>query len=580
MRSIFSFAIVLTFALGSIANGPNSVNEFNEKVTITLALKQDPVAVSLIDTLWNEIADPYSENYRKFMTADQIGEIMRLSVDDENTLFSWMNSKQVTEYMYNGDSIVITENQDVMEELLGVKLIYCIFLKRYIRTTDTYQLPENVTNIVEFIIGIDHYTNGCSFELLDQGRGRIGSYVTKKGVPDSAFAGREVFQRVFNVPNVTASDTVSVGAIEFMDSTGYDGESVIYSQEMNGISVPQNVTKRGESYFTDTETQLDLDMLTYSGAPVYYWGTPLWMYTFSVGFLNSNQSKPDIISMSWGWAESQQCSVVQCNGIDSRTYVDRTNTEFAKMGLNGTTIVVSSGDAGAPSRVDPTCTGSVNDPDFPASSPYVTTVGAVYLEMNQDRHGSDYRNRSDYWTPLCQQYGCATGSTPRNTNYNETGWTSGGGFSNFTSSPVWQQQQVNEYINSGVYLPPNDRWNKTGRGYPDVTAIGHACPVFDAFGFSSSTDFKPSGIDGTSCSSPMFAAMLAMLPGPIGPITPTLYAMYRDNSSIFLDPTVGSNHGTSAMSCPETYGYEATKGWDPVYGLGLMNVQAAIDWFG
>ena len=46
-------------------------------------------------------------------------------------------------------------------------------------------------------------------------------------------------------------------------------------------------------------------------------------------------------------------------------------------------------------------------------------------------------------------------------------------------------------------------FNKNGRAYPDVSVVGHYCPVV------SGDSIQP--VDGTSCSSPIFASLLAIL---------------------------------------------------------------------
>lgn len=81
-------------------------------------------------------------------------------------------------------------------------------------------------------------------------------------------------------------------------------------------------------------------------------------------------TKPDVISMSWGWPEPQQCQITSCNGnietkldnksnrhvfvffvligMTSKQYVERVNTEFNKITATGVTLFASSGDQGAP----------------------------------------------------------------------------------------------------------------------------------------------------------------------------------------------------------------------------------------
>ena len=69
--------------------------------------------------------------------------------------------------------------------------------------------------------------------------------------------------------------------------------------------------------------------------------------------------------------------------------------------------------------------------------------------------------------------------------------------------------------------------------YPDVTAIGHYCPVIDGGGLDA--------VDGTSCSSPLFATIVTLLnqhqiangKSKLGFINPVLYMMYYENVSAF-----------------------------------------------
>merc|ERR1711881_599009 len=113
-----------------------------------------------------------------------------------------------------------------------------------------------------------------------------------------------------------------------------------------------------------------------------------WMYTFAHNFFN-HKTVPDAVSISWGWAEDQQCaagidqSECQTLGIDSQQYVQRVNTEFMKIGLRGVSLFVASGDSGANGRSDGMCTDKKLHASFPGASPYVTAVGATMLDKPQ-----------------------------------------------------------------------------------------------------------------------------------------------------------------------------------------------------
>ena len=66
-----------------------------------------------------------------------------------------------------------------------------------------------------------------------------------------------------------------------------------------------------------------------------------------------------------------------------------------KLGTTGITIVVSSGDDGAPGNLG-SCDGTKPfDPPYPAASPYVTTVGATMMKKD----AFDEANEED---PICK----------------------------------------------------------------------------------------------------------------------------------------------------------------------------------
>lgn len=109
----------------------------------------------------------------------------------------------------------------------------------------------------------------------------------------------------------------------------------------------------------------------------------------------------------------------------------------------------------------------------------------------------------------------------------------------------------------------------SGRGYPDVSAVGDNIVVF--------TMGAPTLIGGTSASCPVWAALLTRINDErlkagkptVGYVNPTLYK----NPQAMHDITVGSNPGCN------TNGFTASAGWDPVTGLGTPNYPALLKVF-
>jgi tripeptidyl-peptidase-1 len=253
-------------------------------------------------------------------------------------------------------------------------------------------------------------------------------------------------------------------------------------------------------------------------------------------------------------------------GIDSQKYVERTNVEFMKIGLRGVSIVVASGDSGANGRTDPDCTDSVLHPDFPASSPYVTSVGATQI-VNPVFFAKKEAE------PICAEFSCAKSGVEVAVSFEVSNFASGGGFSAYSATPQYQLDAVQSYLNnSNVVLPTASMFNDKGRGYPDVSALGNNFLCYDE------GDVQPVG--GTSASAPTWAGVLSQLNShliangapSIGFANPLLYRMSQEAPKTFQDVVKGDNKCTEQGCQDSCQGFEATGGWDPVTGLGTPNV--------
>ena len=142
---------------------------------------------------------------------------------------------------------------------------------------------------------------------------------------------------------------------------------------------------------------------------------------------------------------------------------------------------------------------------------------------------------------------------------------SSGGFSNYFAMPSYQESAVQSYLSSpSISSLDSKMYNASGRGFPDVAAIGT--------GIEFILNGNSMTADGTSGSTPIFASVVALVndaliaagKSPLGFLNPFLYA----NPHAFNDITSGSNPGCN------TSGFEAGKGWDPVTGLGTPNFAA------
>lgn len=134
----------------------------------------------------------------------------------------------------------------------------------------------------------------------------------------------------------------------------------------------------------------------------------------------------------------------------------------------------------------------------------------------------------------------AVGATQLNGSREVAAKLSSGGFTDYFKTPAYQSAAVSSYINrlGSKYA---GRYNTSGRGIPDVSALGMNYRI-EARG-------KTTSDDGTSCSAPVFASVIALLndqliaagKSPLGFLNPFLYS--SKGSAAFNDITSGKYAG-------------------------------------
>jgi subtilase family serine protease len=243
-----------------------------------------------------------------------------------------------------------------------------------------------------------------------------------------------------------------------------------------------------------------------------------------------------IISQSWGASE------VTLKDAAGKHEIQKWDAFFQKATTQqGMTFFSSSGDNGATDYIDlqatklsPSATTS-----FPADEPWVTSVGGTTAIRN--------------------------GATVEEKVWNSEGGGSGGGFSDFFTTPSFQST-----LPSSVQSQLQNR-----RGVPDVA--GAADPL-TGLAFYQDGAWVLTG--GTSASAPLWAALIAianqMAGHSLGFINPALYklALTGHYAQDFHDITNGNNNVNYKGVTVE--GYPAVQGWDPATGLGTPNAEKLL----
>ncbi|TBU54464.1 subtilisin-like protein [Dichomitus squalens] len=358
----------------------------------------------------------------------------------------------------------------------------------------------------------------------------------------------------------TAPILISIdGGVDQTDDTGFDfnGESDLDLQYAFGLTNPQPILllQTGDlvegASFDNWLDAVDASFCTFEGGddPTQdgIYPDPLpggFNGPASCGIL----TPPFVTSTSYGQDEASVTAA----------YAQRQCTEYAKLGMLGTTVLYSSGDDGVAGgggvcldgNGQPARRGGVQfNPDFPVTCPFVTGVGATQINP-----GSTVNDPEG----ACEQV-----------------IFSGGGFSNFFEMPDYQATAVTSFLTN--HPPPftGEQFNNSGvaRGFPDLSANG----LVHVLRCSVAGEFEL--VFGTSCSSPVVGSMITLIndariaagKGPVGFINPAIYT--DEFQAAFNDITTGGNQGCG------TPGFTATEGWDPVTGVGTPNLSKLMPLF-
>jgi len=528
-------------------------------LTFSVAMPIDN-ADKLDDAFW-KVSNPESEHYGEFMTVKEVNELTATRKEVVAATQEALESHGARCLLEGSRTALRCEAEvSAVEKMLKTE----IHAHKHVKDArEIHRLPEGQGYTwPQELTGALFMTNLVGFPEPRYGQSK--NLVMGPAVVPSTLSG------MYNI-KAQGNAKVVQSAAEFQGLSAFTNSDLSTFNTNTGASV--SVAKHVGSFdqtFPQAESTLDVEYLgsTGTGNTNWYWTESQWMYDFTTSALSGKNPLPDIFSMSYGWSEAAQCQISPssqpCSTGGSTAFVQTVNANFQKMGTTGVTLLASSGDSGAHGRTDPMCSKQVTSPAFPASSPYVTAVGATQIAPGTATTGGTEK--------VCTSgMQCITGGQEVVCN-KDTGAmiASGGGFSNVAAMPQYQESAVASYLKNASALPGQGNFNASGRGFPDVSAFGHN--YYIELGGSEQ------GVDGTSCSCPVFAGVIGLMnanrvnggKSKIGFANPLLYKLAASNPASFQDIVQGNNKCTE-QSCGCT-GFDAAPGWDATTGLGSPNV--------
>eukprot|EP01104_Vermistella_antarctica_P008628 TRINITY_DN2168_c0_g1_i1.p1 TRINITY_DN2168_c0_g1~~TRINITY_DN2168_c0_g1_i1.p1 ORF type:complete len:570 (-),score=120.49 TRINITY_DN2168_c0_g1_i1:112-1821(-) len=490
------------------------------------------------------VSDPTNADYGNHLSLDEIAGRFGAKEETIEAVSQWLSDNGVTDFdlLRSRDWIVANVSITSVQNMFHVEFSTYKYQASNAYTPGTleaYSLPVELTDHIDLVSGIT--------DLPDFGKRKVHRGLDKMradGMVGPAAITPAVIRAAYNVPaNLTGSANGNIQACSEFQGQYYSPKDLVtFFDNFVNNSDAHNVTKlvgMNQGDEPSGEGSLDIQYLMGVAPEVetYFYSMPAFKFwedlTIWQGWLNNATTVPNVMSVSYGtqgqWPTAK--------------YQARSDSEYQKLGLRGISVIFASGDNGAGCLVPGSASKCVLAPSYPATSVYVTSVGATrFISGNSGQEAA--------------------------VSY----YKSGGGFSDFDAAPSYQAAAVKSYLTSGVNLPPATSFNATGRGTPDVAALG-------AIHFLIVQGGAVSAIGGTSAAAPTFSAIVSLLNDirinanspTLGFLNTWLYQTAAANPTAFTDVVIGNN----VVGCCEggLSGFLCQPGWDPVTGLGTPNFE-------
>eukprot|EP01061_Rhynchopus_euleeides_P046078 TRINITY_DN85_c1_g1_i5.p2 TRINITY_DN85_c1_g1~~TRINITY_DN85_c1_g1_i5.p2 ORF type:complete len:582 (+),score=219.35 TRINITY_DN85_c1_g1_i5:66-1748(+) len=503
---------------------------------VVIGMRRSNTAV--LKQLVAAVSDPSGSQYLQYPTYEEVGELVRPAAEHTAAVRKWLAGHGVHTVVEHphGDHMRIEATAAQLEAMSGGRFTTYQHVAgmKIVRATGGVDVPAEVAAAVETFSGF----NGFPLRpVMGSGAEQVRRHKKTAGLKAGGKVTPPFLRTTYNVSAVPSSGKTNIQAIaQFQGQYVRDLDLQHFCEKYDPSSAPCKIDKylgKDSQAMPGVESMLDTEYIVPIG------GVPTWVYSYpSTDFCNdliefagnvtSESEHPWVISISYGSQKIDFCDT---------SLISRFASDVEKMAALGITVLISSGDDGSGHSTRQGINAGKLSPSYPASVPHALAVGATWFVSG------------------------TTGAEEATTQFG-----SGGGFSYDFDAPSYQTSQIATYL-STVELPKTYAYAKTGRGSPDVSALGEAFTVR-----VSGSDYA---VGGTSASSPSFAGFVTILNEvclsvggkTLGFANPFFYA----NPQAFRDVTAGTN----AIG-GNTEGWKAIKGWDASTGLGTPNVAALI----
>ena len=562
---------------------------------VSLVFKRTPEQDAAAEKFLDDLQNPSSPSYHKWLTPEQYADRFGISSSDLNKVTAWLQSQGLTvNRTARGRTQLWFSGTVGQVETVFRTEMHRLDVKGEAHFANSVE-PSIPSALGEVVLGVHGLSN-----FRPKPRVRMNRALAETVKPNFNFGTNGTH---FMSPD----DWTTIYDVKALYTAGFDGagqaiavagQSEVNNVDLDAFRTAAGLPARTASNFVRKlvpnsgtaivvsgdvgESSIDVEWshAVAKGANIVfvYTGNSASFNVFDAFTYAIDQNFAPILSMSYGNCEQNLPS-------GFLTSVQQLTQQAA---MQGQTIAAASGDFGAAD-----CDIAPGLPaqgglgvDIPGALPYVTSVGGSGFN-------GDIASPATFWNGSNNGVNGSAKSYIGETTWNDTILVSalsagGGGASVLFSKPSWQ-------TGAGV---PNDG----ARDVPDIALA--AGPNHDGYmlcatdpgqsqlpcansGFLDSTGAADVA-GGTSFGSPTFSGIVAILNQKTGSrqgnINPALYTLSAANVGAFHDITSGNNIvpcDRATVDCPQSgtaqYGFSAGPGYDQVTGLGSIDAAALVN---
>uniref|UniRef100_K3WQD7 subtilisin n=1 Tax=Globisporangium ultimum (strain ATCC 200006 / CBS 805.95 / DAOM BR144) TaxID=431595 RepID=K3WQD7_GLOUD len=520
--------------------------------------------------LWH-VSSPQNEAYGRHLSKQEADELARPKDGALEAVQDWVQSySDAVSFSSASNTVKVSMLVKHAEALLGIEMHEYESLRtntdgrpssRILRAASDFEIPAHLHESIAYL-NVNAHPLGL--------RALATAATTATAAKQNNGGTLENIRNVYGIPTdlvVTNETNTQCVPSFYTESYNPDDLEKFYDSFLPDASLPVVIEKgnRANDRTKPTiEASLDIQYITgvARNATTYLWtmgGTNPYSakdepFVEFVEAVLEMDRPPYVVSISYSDDEEEVYKL-------AAEYAQVFDTLLIKMGLRGITVLIASGDDGvaglrpefANLPSNETCLKA--GPQWPSASPYITSVGAT-MQLPPVEFSKNFFRTDEEVVCSGETGGIVTG---------------GGGFSNVYSIPEYQKVAVARYLESNRIPKSPGYFNKTGRAYPDISALGASYHTYVHGGMTA--------VSGTSASTPVVGAMVTLWndarlnagKSPLGFINPLLYYMAEVHPSAFHDVVVGNNGARKGgiLVCEESFG--AAGGWDAATGVGTPN---------